>query len=218
MRACIIANSPIFDEQAVLWRTRLADLVIVADGAINRIPTELAPHIVCGDMDSHEPQGHARRFPTTEWIHRECQESNDLEKSITVAMERGATEIDVVCAFGGRLDQTLMTFSVMERFHKEVPITLYHDGWAARLCGSEDAAASRFALDLKSDAIVSLVVRSPVATVSISNVRWALSQEPLRPGSRGLSNRSLGGVVTTEVHDGCVVVCWRTEDIADLSV
>ncbi len=215
MRACIIANSPNFEEQAALWRASLADLVVVADGAIERIPATFAPHIVCGDMDSHEPRGHTRRFPTTEWVHRECQESNDLEKSIAVAMERGATDIDVVCAFGGRLDQTLMTFSVMERFHKEVPITLYHDGWEARLCGSEDATSSACALNLKSDAIVSLVVRSPVATVTISNVRWPLSQEPLRPGSRGLSNRSLGGVVTTTVHDGCVVVCWRTEDRAD---
>jgi thiamine pyrophosphokinase len=215
MRVCIIANSPSFDERTAMWRARGADLVIVTDGAIERIPTTIAPHIVCGDMDSHEPQGHTRRFPTTEWILRECQESNDLEKSILVAIERGATQIDVVCAFGGRLDQTLMTFSVMERFHKEVPITLYHEGWEARLCGSEGATTSRCVLDLKSDSIISLVVRSQVATVSISNVRWALSQEPLTPGSRGLSNRALGGVVTTTVHDGCVVVCWRTEDRVD---
>ncbi|MEY4700072.1 MAG: hypothetical protein RL326_259 [Pseudomonadota bacterium] len=216
MRACIIANSPSFDEQAARWRAALADLVIATDGAIERMPTTFAPHIVCGDMDSREPTGHRARFPTTEWIHQECQETNDLEKSILVAIGRGATEIDVVCAFGGRLDQTLMTFSVMERFHKEVPITLYHEGWEARLCGSEGAASNMCILDLKSNAIVSLVVRSQVATVSISNVRWTLSQESLTPGSRGLSNRALGGVVTTTVHDGCVVVCCRSEDRADL--
>ena len=217
MRACIIANSPSFDEQAAKWRASLADLVIATDGAIERMSTTVVPHIVCGDMDSHEPEEHKGRFPTTAWIHQECQETNDLEKSILVAMERGATEIDVVCAFGGRLDQTLMTFSVMERYHREVPITLYHDGWEARLCGSDGAAIGSCALDLKSDAIVSLVVRGQVATVSISNVRWALSQEPLTAGSRGLSNRSLGGVVTTTVHDGCVVVCSRIEDRLDQS-
>lgn len=213
MRACIIANSPSFECHTALRLAGLADLVIVADGAIERVPQELVPHIVCGDMDSHDPQTHASRFPTTEWIHRPCQESNDLEKAITIATERGAKSIDVVCAFGGRLDQTLMTLSVIELFHTEIPITLHHDGWEVSICSASGMGAGTCALTLRADALLSLVVRSQVASVSIANVRWARSQEVLKPGSRGLSNRSLGGVVTTTVHDGCVAVCWRTEDL-----
>jgi thiamine pyrophosphokinase len=214
MRACIIANSPSFEQQTALRLARRADLVIVADGAIAQVPRDLVPHIVCGDMDSHQPDAHTSRFPTTEWVHRPCQESNDLEKAITIAKERGASHIDLVCAFGGRVDQTLMTLSVMELFHKDLPITLHHDGWEVQLCGGSGATVGMCELDVRSDAIISLVVRSQVATVSISNVRWPLSKELLKPGSRGLSNRSLGDIVTTTVHEGCVAVCWRTEDRA----
>ncbi len=212
MRVCIIANSPDFEEQSVLARAREAALVIVTDGAIERIPAQLAPHIVCGDMDSHDPKVHGHRFPDTEWVNVACQESNDLEKAIRIAIQRGATEVELLCSFGGRIDQTLITLSVMEAFSDAMPITLFHNGWEVRMCGVSESRAGTHSCDLVPEALVSLIVRGDKAVVSLDNVQWPLTKEVLSPGSRGLSNRALGGVVTLTVEHGCVAVCYRSED------
>lgn len=213
MRACIIANSPVFERELALERARASQLVIVADGAVASLPVELAPHVVCGDMDSHDPKGYSERFPGAEWIHRPCQESNDLEKSIRIAIERGATGIDLVCAFGGRPDKTLMTLSVMELFREEIPVRLFHDGWELQMCGARQSSPGTLSLDLPPNSLLSLVTRGTEATVSLNNVRWPLESEVLTVGSRGLSNRALGGVVALTVHKGCVAVCWRAREI-----
>jgi len=215
MRTCIIANSPVFEQEIALERARAAQLVIVTDGGVARLPDELSPHIVCGDMDSHDPTKHSERFPSAEWIHRPCQESNDLEKSIRIAIERGATEIDLVCAFGGRPDQTLLTLSVMELFREEIPIKIFHDGWVLQLCGAGQSSSGHLSLDLSADSLLSLVTRGAEAIVSLDNVRWPLANETLTVGSRGLSNRALGGTVSLTVHRGCVAVCWRTQGAAE---
>lgn len=212
MRACIIANSPVFEREIALQRARASQLVIVADGGVARLPDELAPHIVCGDMDSHDPKRQSGRFPGAEWIHRPCQESNDLEKSIRIAIERGATEIDLVCAFGGRPDQTLMTLSVMELFQEQISIKLFHDGWQLQVCGAGQSSSGTLSLDLPANSPISLVTRGSEAIVTLDNVRWPLASERLTAGSRGLSNRALGGVVALTVHRGCVAVCWRTQE------
>ena len=116
-RVCIIANSPVFNENCVAARWQESDLVIATDGAANRLPGELKPHIICGDFDSIDEAAARKRFPAVELVRSSCQETNDLEKSIRLAIERGASEIAVSCSMGGQLDHTVTTLSLLEVYY-----------------------------------------------------------------------------------------------------
>jgi thiamine pyrophosphokinase len=211
-RVCIIANSPEFDCDAVRRHVDGADYIIVADGAITQLPQGIAPHFVCGDFDSHEREVYRSRYPTTEWIEVADQETNDLEKCLALAVARGASQVSIVCGWGGRLDQALTTLSLMERYHGVVSIVLHHGAWSCRRLGDTEGL-SAVTLDTDLGDIVSAIPQTSSVTISITNVRWPLTREVLLPGSRGVSNEALGGVVDVVVHGGAVLVCHEARSI-----
>jgi thiamine pyrophosphokinase len=203
-RVCIIANTPHFDLDCVIQRIAQSDLVIATDGAANSLSEGLAPHIICGDFDSIDLPAARERFPQAELVHSTCQESNDLEKCIAVALSRQASEIAISCAMGGRLDQTVTTLSLLERYHREVPIVLHEGGRTCRVVSSSCSKDERLDVATGVGDTISLVPRGDGAVVSLANVRWPLSRERLVPGSRGVSNEATGSVVSLTVHEGVV--------------
>jgi thiamine pyrophosphokinase len=203
-RACIIANTPTFNSVCAQARAVGADLIIATDGAASRLPPEITPHIICGDFDSIDIASAERRFPSSELIRSACQETNDLEKCILVALERGANEIAISCALGGRLDQTVTTLSLIERYHQNVSIILYEEEHSCRVVSSDGTRDSSLEIGAAPGDTISLVPRGDGATVSLSHVRWPLTRETLRPGSRGVSNEATSSAVTLTVHSGVV--------------
>ncbi len=79
-------------------------LIIAADGGA-RHAEELGWHVdlVVGDMDS------LQRMPHGAEVHRAPpdKDQTDLELALMLAAERGATQIRVIGATGGRIDQTI---------------------------------------------------------------------------------------------------------------
>jgi thiamine pyrophosphokinase len=203
-RVCIIANSRVFNDLCVATRWKESDLIIATDGAANRLPEGFNPHIICGDFDSIDKAAARKRFPTAELVCSPCQETNDLEKSIRLAIERGASEIAVSCSMGGRLDHTVTTLSLLEAYHRQVSIVLYDHDRTCRVFSAQDAHEAVFQLAAHEGDTVSLVPRADGAMVSLSNVQWPLTRERLTPGSRGVSNRAVGSVVTLTVQQGLV--------------
>lgn len=178
--------------------------MIATDGAVNRLPPDITPHIICGDFDSIDFADAQRRFPTSELVRSACQETNDLEKCITLAIERGAKEITISCALGGRIDQTVTTLSLLERYHREVSIILYEEDHSCRVVSATNQSDTIFEITSNAGDTISLVPRGDGATVSLTSVRWPLTRELLTPGSRGVSNQALGTSVALTVHSGVV--------------
>jgi len=204
MRACIIADSPDFNVPCVTARAGESDLVIVADGAANKLPSQVVPHIICGDFDSIDPVKARSRFPEAEFIINPCQETNDLEKCIVLAISRGAKEISLSCALGGRMDQTITTLSVIERYHQEVAIVLYQLNQSCRIVSGGPKNETKLTLKVSVGDTISLVPRGDGAVVSLNSVQWPLVSEAITPGSRTISNRSVAEEVTLTVHQGVV--------------
>jgi thiamine pyrophosphokinase len=111
MRSIIVANGTLEDHPRLrdLWRS--ADLRIAADGgAVNaRAHLALAPHVLVGDLDSLDAATRAwceeARVETIP--HPRAKDQTDLELALDLAIARGATEITILGALGGRFDQTL---------------------------------------------------------------------------------------------------------------
>jgi thiamine pyrophosphokinase len=211
-RVCIIANSPAFNAVCAKLRVSDSDLVIATDGAAHRLPLELAPHIICGDFDSLDFVEAQKRFPSAEFIRSECQETNDLEKCILLAIARGAREIALSCSLGGRIDQTVTTLSLLERYHREVPLVLYEGEHTCRVVSADAGTEERFELTTTIGDTISLVPRGDGALVSISQVRWPLVREQLHAGSRGVSNEATGEVVTLTVYRGVVFLFHSSKE------
>ncbi len=94
------------------------DAIICADGGtLHALAMGLTPHLIVGDLDSlpapvaveMEAKGvEIQRHPVN-------KDQTDLELALQIAVQRGAEEILVLTALGGRLDQTLANILLLTR-------------------------------------------------------------------------------------------------------
>ena len=107
LRAAVFLNgSP--DPPDLLRRVAgRADLIVAADGgALHALAAGIVPDLVVGDMDSLGEEGTRRvekRGASVE-RHPARKDKMDGHLAIFAARERGAADLDLLCATGGRLD------------------------------------------------------------------------------------------------------------------
>ncbi len=103
---------------------RWSKFFIAADGGAN-VAFKLGrpPDVIIGDMDSYEPIDDS----SIEVIHDPDQYSNDLEKALKLAKEKGAEKVKVLGATGLRLDQTLKNLSVLKQFDNQFEEIIFLD-------------------------------------------------------------------------------------------
>jgi len=110
MRAIIIANGQIHDND--LHRSLVAptDLVICADGGAQQaLALGLLPQVVVGDLDSFDESLRLRleKMHCQFIVHPTRKDETDLELALRYAIDIGVGEILILGALGGRIDQTL---------------------------------------------------------------------------------------------------------------
>ncbi len=179
------------------------DVLIAVDGAANSAKNlGLTPNIICGDYDSVSLEAATEDFPNAEFIPTPDQNYADLEKAILLAMERGATEIVVLGASGGRLDHTLGNLAVMQRYSSAVKLVFLDDFGSCHSLSTPQTF--RFHVDLGDT--VSLVAFQPNSIVSIKGVKWELKDYPLPVGTQGVSNLAASNIIEVSVANGAVFV------------
>ena len=202
MRTLILANgtppSPELAQRLAASHT----LRIATDGAAHQAATlEIAPDIICGDFDSVEMASAKRALPRAEWVSTPNQNKADLEKAILLALARGATEITILGANGGRIDHTLANFALLLRYHHEIFLRIVEDGAETRAVSGLSLFAARCGDTL------SLISMDGAARVSVSGVRWPLTDFPLPIGTLGVSNEATGGEVAVTANGGAILAC-----------
>jgi thiamine pyrophosphokinase len=172
------------------------DLVIAADaGALLAAPLGLRLDLIVGDGDSlgagaladFEEAGVAvERSPAD-------KDASDTELALIAAAQRGATDVAVLGAFGGRLDHALANVWILA--HPALAgrsVALLDDQTRVRLLSAVDRVIAPAGLDLAGRAgdLVSLLpFDGPATGVTTRGLRWALTRARLPSGfSRGLSN------------------------------
>ena len=201
-RVLLLANGT--PPSATLIHKRVADCscLIVVDGAAETaISLGLEPHIVCGDFDSL-PEHARTRLSTAEWIQLEDQDMADLEKAVLLAIERGAAEITVLGATGGRMDHTLVNCSMLLHYSRKLSIKLEDD------LSSIYAITGQVQFDLvtKPGDTVSLAIFEP-SVVSLYGVKWPLKNTSITPGTFAVSNVAIDNRVKLSVEAGNVILC-----------
>jgi thiamine pyrophosphokinase len=206
MKVLLIADSPDFDSAYIERHAGKADSIIVTDGAAAKLPAAVTPDIICGDFDSLVLPKARERYATSEFIALPDQNLNDLEKALELALARGATDVTIASAFGGRMDVSLANLSVMIRHHTACKLAMVHGEVMTRVLSDRSPSAASVAFDARPGSFLSCIPLDGEAVVSISNAKWSMQEGILRPGSHGVSNQALGGTVTVVVHRGLVLV------------
>jgi thiamine pyrophosphokinase len=206
-RAVIFVNGIVQDYAWLRQRLREDDYLIGADGGARHcLALDLLPHVVVGDMDSLpqtildemiEKGVAVERHP----VHKD---KTDLELAIERAVRDGATEVILLGALGGRLDQTLANLLVSARRDWPVPILLADGHQTAQvLRGGE-----QFTLNNPVGSLVSVVPLSQAVTgITYTGLEYPLTDATLTLGStRGISNRIAHSPATISIESGVLLV------------
>ena len=209
MRAIVIANGP-YGRMAVRpyprsFQRQAEDWIIAADGGtVTALRWGWLPHTVVGDLDSlpHELQQRLAAVGCQFITFPERKDWTDLELALQHAVEGGATEIVILGARGGRLDQELANVLLLSRPEwAEVDVRLLH--------GQEEALVVRRQGTIRGQVgdTVSLIALAPQVTgVTTSGLEWPLHESTLAFGSTlGISNRLTQPVAQVRVKEGVLL-------------
>ncbi|HET92168.1 MAG TPA: thiamine diphosphokinase [Chloroflexi bacterium] len=191
MRAIIFVNGELTDPRGVRNLVRPDDLVIAADGgARHALSIGIAPHVLIGDIDSLSPDDRQRVAAARSRVIRfsSRKDETDLELALRHAADTGATEILILAALGGRLDQTIANLSLLalpELSGRDVRIVagsqtafLIRDGYTDTIIEGQPG-----------DTVSLLPWGGDAAGVTAVGLAWPLHEETLHFGpARGVSN------------------------------
>lgn len=210
MRALILAGGDrpdpaLLDAHWPGWRS--AALVVAADGgARHAAPLGLPLHQVVGDFDSLSAEDTDEleaagviiaRFPTN-------KDATDTELALLAALDAGATEITLLCSWGGRSDHAIGTLALLAHPRcGAATVVLLDEQTRTQLVRSGAELTLRGAVGR----IISITPWGGDAIVSATGVRWTLDSADLIAGStRGISNVATATESIITVHDGAVLV------------
>lgn len=186
-------------------------LVVAADGgALKAEKLGLPPAVVVGDLDSLAPAvvERLRRDGVEIQAHPPAKDRSDTELAVLEAIRRGADQLIIVGALGGRrIDHGLanvLLLTLPELAGRDVVLL---DGQTAlRVIGVD--GAGHVTLGGRPGDIVSLLPLSPtVQGVTTDGLRYPLADEPLEQGSsRGLSNVMLGARADVATRSGRLAI------------
>jgi thiamine pyrophosphokinase len=196
------------------WRDEV-ELVVAADGGV-RLAADLglAVDLWVGDGDSLGAEGlerlRASGVPIV--VAWQDKDESDTELAALAAVERGATDITILGALGGRrIDHALANVALLAHpglveaqcrlLDEQVRITLLNapgsDGWPARilLTGRQGGLVSLLPFGGRVEGIVT------------EGLRYPLKDEALDVGpARGLSNVRLGDRASVSVRGGRLLI------------
>lgn len=196
MRAIVIANGEppsLGLMQDVAMRSRL---VVAADGGADRaLEAGVQPHVVIGDLDSVSAAAR-RQLIGTQFLQDTDPDTTDLEKALNYCMSRGATEISVLCAGGGRADHALGNLSLLVKLGRTATIRFVDDQFAISLVDG------RAEVDGPPGTVVSLVAIGECTGVTTRGMRWELTDYTMQFSPYGIHNEIAESPASVSVASG----------------
>jgi thiamine pyrophosphokinase len=209
MRVVIFANGEFPSPPGAGKVLRPGDLVIAADGGTRHtLAAGVTPAVVIGDLDSLPPEVQARLEAAGSRLIRFSprKDKTDLELALLHAAREGATEIIVLGALGGRLDQTIANVLLLALPELEgVDARIVEGAQEAFLIRSEATVEGR-----PGDTVSLIPLEGDAEGVTAEGLEWPLRESTLRFGpARGVSNVLTAKQARVRVRRGtllCVVI------------
>ena len=204
--ALIFANGELCPEPESLPLLE-ADLTLAADGGSRHCQElDLLPDILIGDLDSTPPAlvDEWRKRGVLILDHPVRKDQTDLELALLEAQDRGADQILVYGAVGGRWDMTFANLMLLAHPELQAEVSL--------ICGKEIIQilhpGETLNLTGQPGEIVSIIPLAPGAsTITTENLEYPLRSESLEFGSsRGISNQLAANQASIHLEQGLISV------------
>ena len=213
MRATIFANGTIENARRAQDAAEQSDLVLAANGgALHSLHLEIFPAIVVGDLDSFdEADRQTLEAGGTEFItHPSDKDQTDLELALLGALERGATEITMLGAIGGRLDMTIANVQLLALPElSSVRVELWHGNQTASLIRPPGGPIEGG----RGDGISLIPLGGQVQDITTQDLQYPLKSEDLGLGpSRGVSNVISGSDPQVKFGTGNLLIVHTPAD------
>ena len=185
MNAVIVANGELQEHARLRTIWRDAYLRIAADGGAVNAHNYLAltPHIVIGDLDSMDDATRAWCAQAEFITYPREKNETDLELALDLAAQRGATEITILGALGGRFDQMIANVFLLAK-NLRVPTRIAGTDFDAWIASDHAVITGRVGETLS---LIPLTER--VEGIVTHGLRFPLRDETLAFGfARGVSN------------------------------
>ena len=188
MRALIIANGEIKDVAIIEQTIREGDCVICLDGGLRYADKAgIMPSVIVGDFDSVDIELVEKYRAKGVEIHSfpVRKDFTDMEIGIDIAVEKGAAELVLMAALGGRMDHALgNVFNMQRALSKGVSVRIIDEAQHMFLINNNKK------FNYKKGTVISLIpITEQVKGVKTDNLSYPLNYETLYNGdSRGLSN------------------------------
>ncbi|MCH2449144.1 MAG: thiamine diphosphokinase [Gracilimonas sp.] len=200
MHAVIVSNGFPPTKKLLTSEIEKADLVIGADGGGNTILTYgFVPDFVIGDLDSFKKPENI----DVEIILDEGQETNDLEKALSLTVKKMAKTCTVLGTFGKRMDHALKNLSVLKKFDNRFNSLIYKDELFEAFLLSDTCT-----MNIGAGRMVSLFPLSgEVRGVTTKGLKYPLNDESLKNGERdGTSNETVEDEFSITAGEGDLIV------------
>ena len=157
-RYVIVANGEFLEKEIIVECINQSDIVAL-DGAVTPLAKlGIRPTYILGDFDSIEEENHHRIWGITKTkselndgeadyagkygvkiVPRVNQDYTDMQKAISFCDKMNASEIHVLCAFGGRLDHQESNIRTLKMMYKsERPIYLHNEAQSMEFVKDKD--------------------------------------------------------------------------------
>ena len=155
------------------------------------------PSAIVGDMDSLPAE--LRERYADRIVLRPDQNTNDLWKAVTYAIEQGFEQITVLGAFGKREDHTLGNLMLLAARLREARLQMVGDR------GVFDFIDSPSGFESFAGQQVSLFALDSTAQISVEGLRYEPPRNRLTAMWQGVSNESLGNEFAVTTHAPTIV-------------
>jgi thiamine pyrophosphokinase len=210
MRIIIFANGDLPNLEKARTLLLPDDFIICADGGTRHaLALGLTPNVIVGDMDSLPANFQTSTFNGEIVLYPKDKNETDLELAIDHALTMKSSQILILAALGGRMDQTLANIALLaDPRLSTFDIRLSDSVEEIFFCRDQAKVEGR------SGDIVSLIPwQGEVTGVFTENLRWHLHHETLYPDkTRGISNEMTADFATIQIRSGLLLITHRTEN------
>lgn len=207
MRAAIFLNGDPESPRLLRSAAESAEFVIAADGgALHALDAGIVPDLVVGDMDSLGEERALELEQRGAEIKRHPVKKDKMDGHLAVlaAGERGATEVDFLCATGGKLSAIFAVPHILLAAERTGLRSTVLAGWgrmfvveagSRKLEGSAGESVSVFPLD------------GPARVVDLEGFVYPLDDARMQTGDTlGFHNELTGGMARVSVREGALLV------------
>jgi len=207
-RVLIIAGGDV-DPVALGEAAATCGYIICADGGLNHARRAgVAPHAVVGDLDSACPEdvAWARGRGAAIESYPAHKDFTDLQLALCHAVERGADELIILGALGGRPDHALANLALLAA-RDLPPVSAVHDGFHIRAVHDEIAIVGR-----PGDLVSLVPLGERAAGVTTEGLAYPLRDAVLTWGAAatsGVSNLLSRETAYVRLNEGVLLVFHR---------